>query len=120
MQLTICITNLKNFSLFALTVSQNCHSVIPETDQVEVKYVQMYPSEEFARRNEYVINKDLFVYLKFLSSSQYKIFDAINLTFSICFRYSSVIATAILSAEEDGESAALGRLWWVGGGGNRR
>ena len=43
-------------------------------------------------------------------------FGAINLTFSIRCRYPSVIATAILSAEEDGESTALGRLWGAGGG----
>jgi hypothetical protein len=54
---------------------------------------------------KYLINKDLFMYLKLQSISQCKIFDVISPSLSVRCQYSSVMATAMLSNEDNRESA---------------
>lgn len=45
------------------------------------------------------------MYLKLQSTCRYAMFDVINLSFSMRFRYCSVIAAATLSDEEDRKNA---------------
>jgi hypothetical protein len=53
----------------------------------------------------YFVNKDLFVYLKLLSTSRYKTFDVITTSFAVTLLCPLVIAAAQLLCEEERENA---------------
>jgi hypothetical protein len=89
--------------------------LLPETRPCDTKLDQIFSSigtviiyasctranNSHVEKINYLIDNSLFKYLKLHSTSQYKMFDVINLSFSVRCRYPSVIAAATLSNEED-------------------